>query len=620
MLNRDGTDLSRDGAWRERYQALRHQTRAALLHLLDTLAGLEDVEGEDLARLRDAIQHLSSLFYLVVLGEFNSGKSAFINGLLGARLMPEGVTPTTDKIHLLTFGPEATSRAKQEDVVEWTFPAQWLQGVYLVDTPGSNSLFRQHEALARRFIHWADVIFFVMAANRAFAETDRLFLDLVREFRSKVVLVVNQIDLLTGQDELERVTRYVASTFRRIAGFDVGIYPVSARLAQAAGEAQGEEQAARWEASGYQPICDLIKGVLEEQARARQTLLAAGQVGIWAINRYADTLEAGAAAWRAETSSLEDVGRQWDAFAQEADARCQRRMAEVEETLQEIEALAQERLRQDHNLVDVGKRLGRRLVRLPLGRVARPGGVSAPEAGELERFLRMEAPERLEGLLSGHSGRIRRDGERLLASSLDHVTRQLATSPPAIRAKVIGQIAVPEQERGALFDISQTRRQVDNLLAEAGIPAFVRRWGQWARSAWWQMALWEIVVIAAAWVSSGYVRAFADERGGVLGWIVGSAVALGLLGMLILPWRRMRARGQLAAALESLRQQLAASMRQQTEALVKGYREAMEAALAPYGRAIQAEQARLASAGQAMEEVRASLQEIEHALTDQEPT
>ena len=33
-----------------------------------------------------------ALFLLVIVGEFNAGKSAFINALVGAEVMPEGVT------------------------------------------------------------------------------------------------------------------------------------------------------------------------------------------------------------------------------------------------------------------------------------------------------------------------------------------------------------------------------------------------------------------------------------------------------------------------------------------------------------------------------------------------
>src|SRR6266850_942510 len=58
--------------------------------------------------LKQAIHQLDEVFLLVVVGEFNSGKSAFINALLGRAILEEGVTPTTADIQVLTYGETAT--------------------------------------------------------------------------------------------------------------------------------------------------------------------------------------------------------------------------------------------------------------------------------------------------------------------------------------------------------------------------------------------------------------------------------------------------------------------------------------------------------------------------------
>ena len=47
---------------------------------------------EDRAALERSIRQLDELFLLVVVGEFNAGKSAFINALFGQSLLEEGVT------------------------------------------------------------------------------------------------------------------------------------------------------------------------------------------------------------------------------------------------------------------------------------------------------------------------------------------------------------------------------------------------------------------------------------------------------------------------------------------------------------------------------------------------
>src|SRR4051812_20460590 len=76
------------------------ELRAREVELLDRLAvALErfgaDAASDDLRHFRQARESLAGLFLLVVAGEFNSGKSSFINALLGDRVLPEGVTPTT---------------------------------------------------------------------------------------------------------------------------------------------------------------------------------------------------------------------------------------------------------------------------------------------------------------------------------------------------------------------------------------------------------------------------------------------------------------------------------------------------------------------------------------------
>ena len=75
------------------------------LAILDRLSVLLDdypASEEDRRQISDAKDQLTSLFMLVVVGEFNAGKSAFINALIGGQILPEGVTPTTAVIDILT--------------------------------------------------------------------------------------------------------------------------------------------------------------------------------------------------------------------------------------------------------------------------------------------------------------------------------------------------------------------------------------------------------------------------------------------------------------------------------------------------------------------------------------
>ncbi len=58
---------------------------------------------EEVGLLRDALKQLDQPFLVVVVGEFNSGKSTVINALLGKRFLAEGILPTTNEISVLKF-------------------------------------------------------------------------------------------------------------------------------------------------------------------------------------------------------------------------------------------------------------------------------------------------------------------------------------------------------------------------------------------------------------------------------------------------------------------------------------------------------------------------------------
>ena len=125
---------------------LLQKERALLEDLRVTLARL-DATPEDERRLALTLRQLEELFLLVIVGEFNAGKSAFINALLGQKLLAEGVTPTTNRINVLRYGAEQSQTLREEDVLVLTLPVAWLQEINVVDTPGTNAVIQRHQEI-----------------------------------------------------------------------------------------------------------------------------------------------------------------------------------------------------------------------------------------------------------------------------------------------------------------------------------------------------------------------------------------------------------------------------------------------------------------------------------------
>ena len=98
------------------------------------------IRAEDQQSLAESIHQLDDFFLLVVVGEFNAGKSAFINALLGEKLLQEGVTPTTTKVNILRYGKEKTQSSISENVDTLILNVPYLKEISIVDTPGTNAI------------------------------------------------------------------------------------------------------------------------------------------------------------------------------------------------------------------------------------------------------------------------------------------------------------------------------------------------------------------------------------------------------------------------------------------------------------------------------------------------
>jgi small GTP-binding protein len=239
------------------------------VRLVDELtAGRADSpERQVVEQTRD---HLEDPFLVVVAGEFNAGKSSLINAILGSTVMPEGATPTTDAVTVLRYAPEAMALLQRPGWVVRALPVPLLQRLSIVDTPGTNAVMRHHEALTRDIVPRADVVLFATSADRPFSETERAFLAMLHEWRRRVVMVINKIDLLGAAERIE-VEAFVRTQATQLFGESPLILSVSAR------QAQNDDATVR-AASGM----PALQGYLHEQLddRTRLEIRLASPLGV----------------------------------------------------------------------------------------------------------------------------------------------------------------------------------------------------------------------------------------------------------------------------------------------------------------------------------------------------
>lgn len=216
----------------------------AALHELSVELGAPS-HREAAARL---IANLNQPFLFVVVGEVKSGKSSFINALLGEDICRVAPDPCTDVIQKITHAEERSERRVSEFLKEVLLPVEILKDVAIVDTPGTNSIIEGHQVITERFIPESDLVIFVFPALNPYVKSAWDFFELVHAtWHKKIVFVLQQADR-ASPEELETSRRRVAEYAKERGVESPRIFAVSARLAM-----EGETE------SGMQQLWDFIR-------------------------------------------------------------------------------------------------------------------------------------------------------------------------------------------------------------------------------------------------------------------------------------------------------------------------------------------------------------------------
>lgn len=257
------------------YSQKQKQTTQEVRNVLTELlacASAANTPDEQISMLKETLQALEDSFLVVVVGEFNAGKSSFINALLNTDKLAEGVTPTTAQINLIRYGETESVDPIENWGLMIKLPVDLLEDVSFVDTPGTNAVIQEHEVLTRWFLPRADMVIFLSSADRPFSESENKFLQSIRDWGKKTVLILNKIDLLETQEERDQVINFVRSSAEKALNVEIPVIAVSSRLAKKARSAMSQEM---WKESGFEALERFIQDKMDEKARFAMKMLSA---------------------------------------------------------------------------------------------------------------------------------------------------------------------------------------------------------------------------------------------------------------------------------------------------------------------------------------------------------
>lgn len=543
-----------------------------------------EASPEDRRALADSARQLDELFLLVVVGEFNAGKSTFVNALLGEDLLPEGVTPTTTRIHRIRHGAEPARERRADGVEELRAPAPLLESLEIVDTPGTNALAREHEALTEEFIPRSDLVLFITSADRPFTESERAFMERIRRWGKKLVLVVNKIDFLAGDAELDEVLGFMRSGAERLLGLVPPIFPVAARLALAAKREAGDAPPTgeAWRASRFAALESWLVETLDEGERLRLKLGNPLGVGRRLATTYREAVEERIGLLAADVSALSEIDRQLDLYREDMGREFRFRLRDVEAVLHEFEARGQRYL-------DETMRLPRILDLLNRSRLA----------AEFERKVIADAPQRIEK-------RVDEVIDWMVAAELRQwkgVTNRLEARRAEHAERLIGEVGSFDYDRERLLDTVKRA-------AARTIDAYDREAESERMAASVQQAVAETAVVEVSALGLGALVGVlaTTQLADVTGLL--AAGTLATLGLFVLPARKRKAKAELGARIDELRRQLLGAMTEQFDREIEASVHRIGEAIAPYSRFVRAERERLDEARDELAGIEGELAEL----------
>ncbi len=531
------------------------EIREELTDLL-TCASKSNLTDDQIAMLKDTLKAMEDVFLIVVVGEFNAGKSSFINALLNTEILKEGVTPTTAQIHLIRHG----SKEQTSPIENWgllvTLPSPLLDSISFVDTPGTNAVIAEHEILTKWFLPRADMVLFVTSVERPFTESESKFLDTIKDWGKKIVIIVNKTDLIEKKEDLDQVLKFVQENADKQLGSGIPIIPVSTRIAK---QARNEISEKLWKESGFANLEKYIQEKIDDNARFKMKMGASLGIGEKLNTECLDIMNSQMKFYQADKDLADSINSQVNLYSEDMTKEIARSMNEIDAIFMKIKERGDEyfeelfKVKNIHNLMKKDK-----------NKLAFQENVLANLPSEVER----KTTEMVE--------MISIQQQRMIHS----IQLQIEARKSQYPGKVLPTQVQSEREEL----LKRMQATIDNMLEKIEKDMALNIGMKYAQSA---ITAGLAIEVSAIGIGAALTIVFTTAAADILGII--AAFWVGVAGFLVLPYYKKKSQKEFAEKLDEIKAKLVKSLSAEFTEEIKGQVNEMNQAIQPFQRFVDTE-------------------------------
>lgn len=155
-------------------------------------------------KLFDLKENITQNFNFVIVGKVKSGKSTFLNALIGIKdknneVFPTGENITTNKITKIRYGEENSEIVDGIHIITKKYEA--LKGIELIDTPGTGAIIKEHGKITEEFLHKSNLVIFIFDARNPYLEIEWDLIEKInKNFGKQIIFILQQKDRATEKE------------------------------------------------------------------------------------------------------------------------------------------------------------------------------------------------------------------------------------------------------------------------------------------------------------------------------------------------------------------------------------------------------------------------------------